>query len=57
MPSEQALNIKQTRETASHLVSEWDNTRQQADEDVCVNTPLMSLVYDYHTVSLEQEIL
>lgn len=41
----------------SYLVPERDDTRQQSDEDVCVHAPFMSLVYDYHTVSLKQEIL
>lgn len=41
----------------SCLVSERDNTGQQSDEDVCVHAPFMSLINDYHTVSLEQEIL
>lgn len=41
----------------SYLVSERDYPRQQADEDVCVHTPLMGFIYDYHTVLLEQEIL
>lgn len=41
----------------SYLVSERDDTRQQSDEDVCVHAPFMSLINDYHTVPLEQEIL
>lgn len=41
----------------SYFVSERDDPRQQPDEDVCVNAPFMSLIYDYHTVSLEQEVL
>lgn len=41
----------------SHFVSERDDPRQQPDEDVCVNAPFMSLIYDYHTVSLEKEVL
>lgn len=41
----------------SYLVSERDDTRQQSDEDVCVHAPFMSLIDDYHTVPLEQEIL
>lgn len=39
------------------LVSERDDPRQQPDEDVGVDAPLMSLVDDYHAVSLEQEVL
>lgn len=40
-----------------YLVSEWDDPRQQPDEDVRVHAPFMSLVNDYHAVSLEQEVL
>lgn len=40
-----------------YLVPERDDPRQQADQDVCVNAPFMSLVYDDHAVSLEQEVL
>lgn len=46
-----------THSSVNYLVSEWNDTRQQSNEDVCVHTPFMCLVYDYHTVPLEQEIL
>lgn len=41
----------------SYLVSEWNDTRQQSDEDVRVHAAFMGLVDDYCTVPLEQEVL
>lgn len=41
----------------SYFVSERDDPRQQPDEDVRVDAPFVSLIYDYHTVSLKQEVL
>lgn len=46
-----------TLHSENDLVSEGDDTRQQSDQDVCVHTPLVGLVYDDHTVFLEKEIL
>ncbi len=48
-------NMKHSED--SYLVSERDDARQKSDEDVCVHASFMSFIYDYHAVSLEQEIL
>lgn len=51
------MEQKRARIAVSHSVSKRDDTRQQSDKDVRVHAPFMSLVYDDHAVSFEQEIL
>lgn len=41
----------------AYLLPETHNARQEADEDVSVHAPLVSLVDDHHLVLQQQEVL